>query len=674
MNYFNMSLKELHSLPLKRSIWTVLLLQLLLSSCASSDYAAARRRQLGTFPPIDNSVQAPSSATIEERDLSLTQDHTQTELAPWLFWRKGQTLKNIEFKDSRVKLADVLAAEGNYAEALKSYRLARPLGSDEAESLALRISSLELLSADAPKSILSLSRFFQGRKLGETQVSDDAALFFGFAYGQSRNYEQAFAWLHQALTSKQSHIQDQARNAVKLLLRIIPSSSLEEIALVWKFNDNISKLISEERFIRQNRPTVVLDKSTFFWLPSGSNLDQQSNPSALNGSENSISHQQNSRKVVALLPLSGRFAKMGAAVKSGLELAAELSLTRGNTFEVSFKDLPSNSGNVETESSITSSPDAVVEEAVSTGASLIVGPLISEQAFEVEESARRNSIPTVLLAKGGKASLGEGVYRFGLTNESQAESLISSILKFRQNPRIALVYPNDEAGLGFINAVKEVLQGNNISALYDLSYNKGDNAAMLAKIPELEGNPAEFVIFGDNLKAATQFFAAFSSRTRKSIIPVGSALWDNPIEVMQSKTILSGAIFVSAFYPDLSRPLISEFIARFKEKNKRTPDFFAAQGYDVGLLISASPNYSNDTYAPPSSIEGVSGQINTRSHGEISRELTVLHVSRGTIAPLSELANVRVSSETQIENDINDFGDDSKNLQNQQLSDPVVSE
>lgn len=71
-------------------------------------------------------------------------------------------------------------------------------------------------------------------------------------------------------------------------------------------------------------------------------------------------------------------------------------------------------------------------------------------------------------------------------------------MRFRSNLRIALIYPNDESGLGFISAVQSALNQYHIKALFDYSYQKGNTAEMLAHASELEINPPEFVIFGDN--------------------------------------------------------------------------------------------------------------------------------------------------------------------------------
>lgn len=577
-------------------------------------------------------LSSPSSAEYDSQNLVPSADSSDSKtnpaFIPWQTWQNGLTSKQIGFKDSRIRAADQLLEKQDFLGALALYKTANASGIDESESLAIRISSAELLSGDAPRAVTSLSRHFQNRKQQESQVSEAATLLFGYAFGQARDFEQALAWFSQALKAQDSLIHTSAKSGVISLLSIIPDRDLDQMDFIWKPDEEISKLISIERSLRQKRPQVRLRSSAFFWSPQDSSLNADKLES-----NTIVARDQNSRKVVALLPLSGRFARMGEAVKNGLQLAAEISNSRGTKLEVDYKDL---SANPDLNNQNENSGPQILDGLDQSAGSVVVGPLISEQAALLAESARRNALPAIILAKAGSATLGGGIYRFGLTNESQASSLISAIMKFRASPRIALVYPQDESGRGFIMAVKESLAEFNLSPIGEYSYSKGNAGQMLDNIAALEASSAEFIIFGDNLKAATQFFNGLSPAFRKSVIPVGSALWDNPIEIMQSKSILSGAIYVSPFYPDLSKPLVAEFVARFKEKNAKTPDFFAAQGYDVGLLLSSSTG-GTQSYTPPANLEGISGNMRTRGDGEILRDLAVLRLARGTISPITEI-------------------------------------
>lgn len=585
-----------------------LALSLLLCHCSSykvKDYSNAIPSGEKNSEPFAVSPNEQQSPTVQT---------SAALLAPWKTWEKGRSIKKVEFTDSRLSYGDKLFEESDFISANEAYKSVKARGSDELESLALRIASIELLTGETDRSIVSLSKFFQNNKQKESQVSSSSALFFGYAYGQSRNFEQAFAWFSQALRSESRLISERAAQGVKLLLRVIPNPKLEELSYLWKIDEVINSLIAQERSLRQVRPVVVLEASKLFWRDSETENLQAGNVG------NAVTPKEAGKvRAAVLLPLSGRFAKMGEAIRKGLELAAEHNPAAG--LNLNFLDYSDGA-------------TQVVGELANQSTSVIVGPLISDKTDEVANEAREHSIPTVLLAKGGTATLGEGVYRFGLTNQSQAKSLIAAIIRYRPNPRIALVYPSDEASYQFISSVEAELKRHGIKTLSDHPYQKGNKNEMLAAAEQMSANPPEFVIFADNLKAGVEFFSALNPNVRQRVIPVGSALWDNSIEVMQSKTILNGAIYVSAFYPDMSKPHIAEFIQRYKEKNGKNPDFFSAQGYDVGLLLAAS---NSSRFKPPPRFEGVTGPAHLERDGEIVRELAVMRLAHGVIAPIDDI-------------------------------------
>lgn len=577
------------------------------------------------------------------------------ELAAWSTWYKGRTLSAENFPDPNLIQADELSEQLKFDQAQKTLIAVKTENYAQEESLAVRKASLQLLTAKPADAILTLSRFYQKNKISEEQVSAEASLLFGYAYGQARNYEQSLAWFAQASQSRGALIRNKLNSALKLLLPTVPNPILEQSSFTWRANPEISRLISEERFLRQQRNIQSLPEGVFFWMPTYKTESvslSDSNETKLNFT------QPAAKKLAALLPLSGKFSKMGNAIKNGLELAVQHSQASGQPIEIIFAD--------------TDSPEAianlaaVISDLVKAGAQALIGPLVSERAQEVEQIARSNSIPAILLSKGGSATLGEGVYRFGLTNHSQAESLVEALAAQRSNLRLALLYPDDEFGLGFSAALKEELSKKNITPVYDLSYAKGNQSQMNEKAKEFSFSPPEIIIFADNIKASAQFMSELNAQLKKSIIPVGSAAWDNPLELIQSKSSLSRAVFVSAFYPDLQNPGISQFVNDFKTRFSKAPDFFAAQGYDLALILSQS-DFSSEKINFPATYAGITGICEAKSYGEIDRKLRVLQLNKGTIQPFSALPAERTVNSESLEVSLSDSVA-------KQFNDPVVSE
>jgi branched-chain amino acid transport system substrate-binding protein len=621
---------------------------IILGACSETPYSNVKPNDFSDYP--ENNRATAATFLESDNEVPKVQDeYSYDNLAAWVSWNSGQTIRSQNFIDPRLLESDRLAESLDFKAALVKLSQVQAQGIDQLESLEIRKSSWNLLLGKSSDAILGLSNFYQKQKFSEADVASEASLLFGFAYGQAGNFEQSLAWMAQAQESKNPAIKVKTREALKRLLRIMPEPILEKASFTWRSNYEFAKLFSEERYLRTSRPALNISKNSFFWLPSAS---------AETKTETAVQSFSSTQglKVAAMLPLSGKLSKMGEAVKNGMEIALQHSNARGTPLEINFADSEASEG-----------VSSVIDNLVNSGAEVLVGPLVSEIAQEVEIIAREKSLPAMILAKGGSATIGEGVYRFGLTNENQAESLVSAILPLRPSPRIALIYPEDDFGLGFSAAIKESLQRRQISPLYDLSYAKGDQAAMNEKAKEFAFNPPEFIIFADNIKSSFAFVSALDEGVKKRIIPVGSALWDNPLELIRSKSALGKAVFVSAFYPDVNSNQAQQFVADFKSKFNKTPDFFAAQGYDTANILSQS-SASSGQINFPSIYDGVSGRVQASSSGELERQLRVLQLSKGTIQPLSSLPQERSYTDPSSQTDFE------VSPETKQFSDPVVSE
>lgn len=629
-----------------------------LFSCSNSTFTSPRQRprlsEPSEWPSSDPTIGTGIPAQIEQGF-----PQVQIDQLPWKCWDNGTTLQGANFSNERLSAGDALLDRADYPAASAQFKMIRPQNLDQEESVALRIASAELLAGDAPRAISTLSRFYQDKRLKESQIRDCATLLFGYAFGQAGNLEQSVAWFSQATEASQTSTRESAASGIRALLRVISDVNFEQLAAIWRSNEAISNLVASERFIRQTRQPLQLSRRDYFWIagatpPSSS----QSSNTSLNAQGNSPSGAD--RRIIALLPLSGRFAKMGEAVKIGLEIAAEKSAAQGVAVHIEARDYGQSTDDLK----IAGEVDQIAE----AGTFAIVGPLLSEQARAVSDNARRRAVPTVILSKGGEASLGEGVYRFGLTNDSQADSLVTALLRVRSNPRLSLIYPTDEAGQSFAASFQEALRKNNIVPLAQYSYSKGNSAQMLASVADIEVNRPDFIVFGDNLKAASQFFGALSDQTRQAVVPVGTALWDNPIELTQSKTILNGAILVSPFFNDATNPEITEFTNSYRQKTGKNPDFFAAQGFDVGMLLAAAQ--AGASVSLPSLYRGITGVARRTSWGEIARELPVIRLERGKLVLLTSLPPAQTIVEPNKDPLLPAIEHESPSV----TSDPVVSE
>jgi branched-chain amino acid transport system substrate-binding protein len=94
---------------------------------------------------------------------------------------------------------------------------------------------------------------------------------------------------------------------------------------------------------------------------------------------------------------------------------------------------------------------------------------------------------------------------------------------------------------------------------------------------------------------------------------LGGDGWDSPDLDLNAA---DGGYFVNHYHPDDPRPIVQDFVARFKAKYNKVPDALATLGYDAAtaLLEGIKKAGTDDPTAVAKAIEGlkfeaVSGQV-----------------------------------------------------------------
>jgi ABC-type branched-subunit amino acid transport system substrate-binding protein len=134
---------------------------------------------------------------------------------------------------------------------------------------------------------------------------------------------------------------------------------------------------------------------------------------------------------------------------------------------------------------------------------------------------------------------------------------------------------------------------------------------------------------------SVKLLSNLSPSTRKTMRPLGTALWDNSSKIANSQALFDTAIFVTPFFPQSSRPVVQQFNESYKGKFKVAPNFLAAQGFDAGTLVVAAIHKAarerksfTDALSSLPRYEGVTGLIDMGPGGEIRRSFYVVEVSK----------------------------------------------
>jgi ABC-type branched-subunit amino acid transport system substrate-binding protein len=134
-------------------------------------------------------------------------------------------------------------------------------------------------------------------------------------------------------------------------------------------------------------------------------------------------------RVAVLLPLSGRFAGVGAELRRAIELAPAAGVqwqfldTRGEPAQA----------------------QAMVEQAASGGAVAILGPVGDREAVGAARRASQRGVPIALLAPGDGGDVGLGVFRLTWSAEDEARA-VAAWAAANDYQNVAVLAPRDDVG------------------------------------------------------------------------------------------------------------------------------------------------------------------------------------------------------------------------------------
>lgn len=518
---------------------------------------------------------------------------------------------------------DELAKKGNRAEALAKYQSVENtrLLPQEKEALVFRIASTQLALQKPKEALTVLSDFFTRQNESVDFVSPSFCILLGYAYGHNNNTEQSLAWFSRVnkINSSNRSYNAIATSAAKDFLSRIPAPNFEQTANMWASDDFIRGLISEERALRTQRGVVTSDNQFASQIPV-----DLSQTTVFSGVLN----------IGVLLPSTGKYAVLGNNTKNGLDFALsgkQVTDSKGQSLRVELVTRDAGVPGINT-------PLQVEELVKSTKPTLIIGPLLSEEAVSAADAARQSRVPMITFSKKGSFLTGDGVFRLGATADSQVQSILSKTYDEMNITQYALVYANDANGQEFADSYRKELSRRNAKLIYERSYNKEDSSSFLAIAQELEQHPVQAILFPDNLLAASRFFSNISPKSLSNIKIIGTASWDDAVQLARYSTILNGALFISPFFASSQEENIKSFVTLYKERYKIQPDFLAAQGYDTGVLVLNSLNTAlsqNGTFETAlvrfKDYAGLTGKISVSQGGEINRKFKLVEFKDGVI-------------------------------------------
>ena len=282
-------------------------------------------------------------------------------------------------------------------------------------------------------------------------------------------------------------------------------------------------------------------------------------------------------RVIAFLPVSGRFATMGQSVERGFRCGLAVG-DDSTEVDVSVLDagIEGDAPMRELEAVLSNQP---APEA-------IIGPFLSSQVAEVASLASENRVPVFNLSKATAARDGS-VLDLGFSLPTQLRGLVSDGIVRAGVTRLAIARTQTPFSDEIVQEFRRSLEGSGVSVLFEGSYGEGGEfEGVEGVVKRLEELPIQGIFVADTVQGASRLLSSMGSSLRRRISVFGPGAWFNAAALRATQEAFSGAIFPVPYIPDNRNPYSSVFNRCLSAKRHRGEDFLSALGFDVGTIIA----------------------------------------------------------------------------------------
>jgi ABC-type branched-subunit amino acid transport system substrate-binding protein len=330
-------------------------------------------------------------------------------------------------------------------------------------------------------------------------------------------------------------------------------------------------------------------------------------------------------RVALLLPLTGNpsLSTVGISMANASKLAIDFIVQNPNipdNITVVLKDTGANENGAATAAS----------QAVSEGASLILGPLKAEQVSAAGKVARAAGVPVIGFSNNSGVA-GPGVYLLNVLPEVEVRRSLRYVTgKGRQ--AIAAILPTTDYGRIQEGAFNQAVSDLGLSArtVYEFSSEAEARTAIQQIAPLLSAGQIDTLFIPD--RATAPSFGVLLSEAgvpRGKVQIVGSADWNGDANI-QNTPFLVGAVF-----PAVDDAGYAALKGEYQAKFGAAPHALATIAYTATILANASslalgtPKYDRAQLTIPAGFNGRDGVFRFLPDGRSEYALVIKQVTAG---------------------------------------------
>ena len=330
-------------------------------------------------------------------------------------------------------------------------------------------------------------------------------------------------------------------------------------------------------------------------------------------------------RVALLLPLTGDPAvtAVGISMSHGAELAMDYIASNASIADnitLVLKDT----------GTTPQGATAAASQAVSEGASLILGPLRADQVTAAGAAARAAGVPVIGFSNNSGAA-GPGVYLLNVLPESEVKRSMAYVQKLGKKA-FAGIFPTNDFGRiqqgAFTQASSEL--GITVRAVYNFKTEDEARGLVEQLAPLLQQGQIDALFIPDRATAPS-----FATLFEQAGVPqgqiqfIGSADWNGDTNI-ENSPYLAGAVF-----PAVDDAGYQALLPLYQQKFGGTMHAFATIAYTATILANSSalaqgsPKYDRTQLTTPGGFKGRDGIFRFLPDGRSEYALVIKQVSIG---------------------------------------------
>lgn len=294
----------------------------------------------------------------------------------------------------------------------------------------------------------------------------------------------------------------------------------------------------------------------------------------------SCSKEENVIKIGALLSLSGGNAPQGKQAQKGIAIAEEQINKAGGIQGKKIKIITEDTQTNADQTRLSMSKLATVKK--------VQGIVVTgdTELPEVNNNADKYGIPVMATICTGmiEENRSEWVYRYCYNEEQEDDYLMKFVTEDLGLKRMALLYPNNDAGKAFYKFTKKYIEAYGIEVVSEIKYDNYSTKENALKV--INSNPEVICArgFGDELNALLRYLSELGYKG----VVVGDLSLTNEETLNNTYDILDNAYIVAGDLNFQSDNAISKaYTQAYKEKygQDQEPSFWDAVAYDSFMYL-----------------------------------------------------------------------------------------